>query len=290
MPEELKRPAGAPMPPPEHMRRHGHASTGLFVVLFVLVLAALALLVFVFLRQRDMAADALSAEAEIQAEYQDRLDQTIEAYENQLSSVPPLVYSPAIFTDGVNSTIIEVNRETGEETFLHRSMLEAGSTVAYPVYAVPQISYDGRIIVRVIQEGTDNPRIDLAHFDVETGEFDESLLQGKTPMVGGFSLSPTQEWVVMTHDNPGHESGQVKRMEMMNLLTGEVEVLVELPEDEFFAQYYGGFGGASGHYVEWLDQKCASVRVFGPDAGEAEVPAEFTERHSFKEMRTYCRS
>ncbi|MDA0207849.1 MAG: hypothetical protein O3B64_00360 [bacterium] len=285
MPEELKRPAGVPMPSPEHLRRHGHASTGLFVVLFILVLAALALLVFVFLRQRDMAADSLTAEAELQAEYQKRLDNTMETYKQRLSTVPPLFYNGPLFSGDYASGIYMIDRETGDEVAVHRA---TRGDAAHQLYAVPQLNYDGRVIVRKIPEG-EVPNVQLAYLDVETGTIvEDAIFENSSPMFGSHAVSPTEEWVVYVYDNPSAHEGN-PNVVVMNLLTGERETVGELTEDEeYFSEYYGGLGGAGGARIEWVDQKCVNVFVYQPrESGDADEGIEY---HRYKEQRVYCRS
>ncbi|MBU1033261.1 MAG: hypothetical protein ABII13_00110 [Patescibacteria group bacterium] len=154
----------------------------------------------------------------------------------------------------------------------------------YIVFAIPRISYDGRIFLSSVGEG-DDPGLALFELDVESKQITESSINKKLPFTGKFStlLSSDETRLAAAYDNPGYDD-RAKELLVWNLLTGEFEVIGTIAEVEYFPNIQGNaFAGAEGYELEWKDLNCVQTVI------HVDIPdAEDTTQKKFKEYRTFC--
>ena len=256
----------APMQPVSMHEKHGHSHgslhliVGLLGVLLVLETIVLGYVVTQYVVDEEVETVTEDDEMVVEKE-----------------SVPPFIYAKD------NKELYIVDRETGEENLIYASTSAAAQV---GVFAVPQVGYDGRIYISRFCSDCDSPTMKVQEVNLLLPEQAPVPLDKWTLPRGSAEVSPDEVQVAMAR-YANEETGHAGDVVVLNLLTGQEEVIGQLASDEYFSRYFGEnvFARAGDFNLSWVDRSCFDVYIYQDDPAD---PSSGTK--SFKEIRNYCTS
>lgn len=239
----------------------------LLIVAVVILALAVVTLSFFLMQASQKSQTAMS---QMQAELVAMQSAVEESTAMLEGSVPPYLYTT---TDSDENgfpveQIWEVDRASGERTLVH----EGG----YHIFAVPQIAYDGTIIVSVVGYN-ENPWLNVRRMVLETSEVTEIEYPVEMHRRMTF-LSPDQRKVAVVSDRSGVE-GPVT-LHILDVNSGNLLLQEELADGEFFASEYDALDGAGVVDMVWNGSSECVTSLIYTDSEEGE--------RRYSDVGTYC--
>lgn len=201
--------------------------------------------------------------------------QISERVETAKEEIPPFVYS------NDNKQLYIVDRITGKENLLYSS---ASDAARINVFAIPQVSYDGKIYVSRFCNDCDSPSFSVQEMNLLLPEQAPVPVDKWSFVRGSAEVSPDQTTVAIAR-YADVETGHSGKVVALNLITGDESIVGELGADEYFSQYFGEnvFARAQDFSLNWVNNRCFDVYIYQDN------PAESTAgEKTFKEVRNYC--
>lgn len=216
-------------------------------------------------------------------ENQAQIRELVEArVEEAKKKLVPFLYTDNGWKDGkMYSYLKQVDRQTGEET----TLLEGKDLKFISLIATPQVGYDGRVFIHQGCGECDNPYLDLYEFNVNTKQVKEYPLDDDDYVIrSSVAVSPDQTKLAIAQYEDV-EWSDYSEIRIVDLLTGEVEVVGEYADGTYVSEYFGqnAFGGAAGFNLHWQNQECFNVTTY-------ERPASVNQmsRMDYKGTDTFC--
>ncbi len=239
------------------------AMLGVFLVLETVALGYL-------VKTEVLNQEAPTDKTQLLSEAREQIETRIQEVKDK---VPPLLYAKN------NNEIYQIDRITGAERLVYTG------TGILGIFAVPQIDYDGRVFLTSSCSECDSPNFAVLEYDLKADTTPTNLEFQNGSFARGSAIDSADgtKLAAAVYDN--EELGHAGKVYLVDLLTGEEEMLGTLAADEYFSSAFGEnvFGYTNGFTLSWQDRECVNVYIYQDD------PLDLTDPNKqFKENRTFC--